>query len=110
MQDEVLIVDKIGREDALPPVIFLICFSYTSVSNTFLVFSPQFYPYISFIFPLYSQNQNPAYNKLLYQREMVNEIIEDVVTFENGGLNNSVDALTEVSQGVCERERVSVCE
>ena len=40
---------------------------------------------------------------------MVNEIIEDVVTFENGGLNNSVDAMTEVSQCVCERERESVC-
>ena len=28
---------------------------------------------------------------------MVNEIIEEVVTFENGGLNTSVDAMVEVS-------------
>lgn len=27
---------------------------------------------------------------------MVNEVIEEVVTFENGGLNTSVDAMVEV--------------
>ena len=45
---------------------------------------------------MYNQSHNPAYNELLYLRGMVNEIIEEVVTFENGGLNTSVDAMVEV--------------
>ena len=44
------------------------------------------------------QNPNPAYRELLSQQIMVNDVIEDVVTFENGGLNNSVDAMTEVAR------------
>jgi hypothetical protein len=31
----------------------------------------------------------------------VNEVIEEVVTFENGGLNTSVDAMVEVNYEMC---------
>jgi hypothetical protein len=43
------------------------------------------------------KSHNPAYNELLFLREMVTQVIEDVVTFENGGLNTSLDAMVEVT-------------
>ena len=77
------------------------------ISISYLVFSFFYFQPFTFRFSLpslffltISQNQNPAYSNLLVQRSMVNDVIEDVVTFENGGLNNSVDAMTEVSKGV----------
>jgi hypothetical protein len=42
------------------------------------------------------KDHNRAYSDLLFQRQVVNEVIEDVVTFQNGGLNTSVDTMTEV--------------
>eukprot|EP00596_Hydrurales_sp_CCMP1899_P011055 CAMPEP_0119048832 /NCGR_PEP_ID=MMETSP1177-20130426/61332_1 /TAXON_ID=2985 /ORGANISM="Ochromonas sp, Strain CCMP1899" /LENGTH=134 /DNA_ID=CAMNT_0007025265 /DNA_START=114 /DNA_END=514 /DNA_ORIENTATION=- len=42
------------------------------------------------------KDHNRAYSDLLLQRQLVNEVIEDVVTFQNGGLNTSVDTMTEV--------------
>ena len=42
------------------------------------------------------KEQNPAYNNLLYQKEVVDSVIEDVVTFQNGGLNASLETMTEV--------------
>jgi hypothetical protein len=38
----------------------------------------------------------PEYQNLVALRELVNGIIEEVVTFQHGGLNNSVDTMTEV--------------
>lgn len=38
----------------------------------------------------------PEYQNLVQLREFVNGIIEEVVTFQHGGLNNSVDTMTEV--------------
>ncbi len=37
-----------------------------------------------------------AYSRLLNQRKMVEEVIEEVVKFQHGGLNNSVDTMSEV--------------
>ena len=37
-----------------------------------------------------------AYKNLIDLQEKVNEIVNDVVKFEHGGLNNSVDTMTEV--------------
>ena len=42
------------------------------------------------------KDRNPAYSKLLNQRKIVEEVIEDVVKFQHGGLNNSVDTMSEV--------------
>jgi uncharacterized protein YdcH (DUF465 family) len=42
------------------------------------------------------KDNNPAYANLLYQQQMVNDVIEDVVTFQNGGLITSVDTMSEV--------------
>ncbi len=42
------------------------------------------------------QANNPAYSRLLDQRKMVEEVIEEVVTFQHGGLNNSVDTMSDV--------------
>ncbi len=40
--------------------------------------------------------ETPAYQNLLDLKSLVQKIIEEVVTFQHGGLNNSVDAMTEV--------------
>ena len=42
------------------------------------------------------KDQNPAYNNLLYQKEVIDGAIEDVVKFQNGGLNASLETMTEV--------------
>jgi hypothetical protein len=44
----------------------------------------------------FTQDRNPAYSKLLNQRKIVEEVIEDVVKFQHGGLNHSVDTMSEV--------------
>lgn len=38
---------------------------------------------------------NPHFTRLLNQKKIVDDIIEDVVKFQHGGLNNSVDTLTD---------------
>lgn len=39
---------------------------------------------------------NPAYLRLVNQLEIVNKVIEEVVTFQHGGLNNSLDTMRDV--------------
>ena len=39
---------------------------------------------------------NPAYSKLLLQQKIVCEVIEQVVMFQHGGLNNTVETMTDV--------------
>ena len=38
----------------------------------------------------------PEYQNILELRKLVSDIIEEVVTFQHGGLNNSVDTMSEV--------------
>lgn len=42
------------------------------------------------------QSQNPRYSRLIQQRDSIERIIEDVVKFQHGGLNNSVDTMAAV--------------
>ena len=42
------------------------------------------------------KENNAAYNRLLEQRDVVNECIEGVVSFQYGGLNNSMDTMSDV--------------
>jgi hypothetical protein len=42
------------------------------------------------------KEENPAYNKLLAQRQIVADVIEEVVKFQHGGLNNTVEIMTNV--------------
>eukprot|EP01038_Epipyxis_sp_PR26KG_P015066 gene15066-20273_t len=42
------------------------------------------------------QDRNVSYSRLLTQAHTVNSVIEDVVTFQHGGLNNSVDTMSDV--------------
>jgi exocyst complex component 4 len=40
--------------------------------------------------------ESRSYNALLHQRDLVDNVIEEVVTFEHGGLNTSVDTMSDV--------------
>lgn len=42
------------------------------------------------------KEDNPAYTALLEQRQIVNSVIEEVVKFEHGGLNFTMETMTEV--------------
>lgn len=42
------------------------------------------------------QHQNPAYSQILTQQKLVEKVIEEVVTFQHGGLNNSVDTMSAI--------------
>ena len=42
------------------------------------------------------KEENPAYSKLLLQQKIVCEVIEQVVMFQHGGLNNTVETMTDV--------------
>ncbi len=42
------------------------------------------------------REKNPLYNRLLEQRKLCHEVIEGVVTFQHGGLNNSIDTMSDV--------------
>jgi len=42
------------------------------------------------------KEENPAYSKLLLQQKVVCEVIEQVVMFQHGGLNNTVETMTDV--------------
>jgi len=42
------------------------------------------------------KDANPAYSRLLEQRERVANVIESVVKFQHGGLNNTVETMTDV--------------
>ena len=42
------------------------------------------------------REKNPMYNRLLEQRKLCHEVIEGVVTFQHGGLNNSIDTMSDV--------------
>jgi len=52
--------------------------------------------------PLLSlHSQNPAYNELLQKRTFINEVIEEIVTFQHGSLNNSVETMGDVISAYC---------
>jgi hypothetical protein len=42
------------------------------------------------------KDENPAYSKLLFQQKIVYEVIEQVVMFQHGGLNSTVETMTDV--------------
>ena len=42
------------------------------------------------------KEENPAYNRLLDQRKIVYDVIEEVVKFQQGGLNNTVETMSSV--------------
>eukprot|EP01041_Mallomonas_annulata_P006612 gene6612-13388_t len=45
------------------------------------------------------QTRIPAYGILRKQRALVNRVVEDVVKFQHGSLNNSVDTMSDVLEG-----------
>ena len=45
-----------------------------------------------------SQEKNPAHMQLIHQLDTVNHVIEEVVSFQHGGLNNSLDTMIEVAK------------
>ena len=45
------------------------------------------------------RSNNKAYDNLIQQRNVVTTVIEEVVKFQHGGLNTSVDTMTEVISG-----------
>ena len=45
------------------------------------------------------KNKNIAYHQLLNQHELVKQVIEDVVKFQHGALNNTVDTMGDVITG-----------
>jgi len=54
---------------------------------------------IYFLLLIKYQANNPSYAKLLMQRDLVHETIEEVVKFQHGALNNSVDTMGDVLAG-----------